>query len=66
MISVNADLISAKDLLVLAGSPDEQKEWVTYLSKKIVKKPPKPKTSSVRYVIFIIVLRCDVTQVWSW
>ncbi|XP_048581823.1 rho-associated protein kinase 2 isoform X3 [Nematostella vectensis] len=47
--NVNADLISAKDLLVLAPSPEDQKQWVLYLSKKIVKKEPKSKTPSMRF-----------------
>ena len=44
------DLISAKELLVLAQTADEQKQWVLYLSKKIVRKEPKLKSASVRYV----------------
>ena len=48
---VNMDLISAKELLVLAQTADEQKQWVLYLSKKIVRKEPKIKSASVRYVI---------------
>ena len=44
------DLISAKELLVLAQTADEQKQWVLYLSKKIVRKEPKIKSASVRYV----------------
>ena len=47
---VNMDLISAKELLVLAQTADEQKQWVLYLSKKIVRKEPKIKSASVRYV----------------
>ena len=47
---VNMDLISAKELLVLAQTADEQKQWVLYLSKKIVRKEPKLKSASVRYV----------------
>ena len=43
------DLVSAKDLLVLAQTADEQKQWVLYLSKKIVRKEPKIKSASVRW-----------------
>jgi len=45
---VNMDLISAKELLVLAQTADEQKQWVLYLSKKIIRKEPKIKSASVR------------------
>ena len=48
-VLVNADLISAKELLVLATSTEDQKQWVIYLSKKIVRKEPKAKSASVRY-----------------
>ncbi|XP_073258725.1 rho-associated protein kinase 1-like isoform X2 [Porites lutea] len=48
MCNVNMDLISAKELLVLAQTADEQKQWVLYLSKKIVRKEPKLKSASVR------------------
>lgn len=48
MCNVNMDLISAKELLVLAQTADEQKQWVLYLSKKIVRKEPKIKSASVR------------------
>ena len=48
-VSVNMDLISAKELLVLAQTADEQKQWVLYLSKKIVRKEPKIKSASVRW-----------------
>ena len=45
---MNAELISAKELLVLAPSPDDQKLWVSYLGKKVVRKEPKAKSASVR------------------
>lgn len=48
MCNVNMDLISAKELLVLAQTADEQKQWVMYLSKKIIRKEPKIKSASVR------------------
>jgi len=35
---VTVDMATAKDLLVLAGSQEDQKNWVLNLSKKIVKK----------------------------
>lgn len=35
---VTFDLATAKDLLVLANSVEEQKEWVQNLSQKIVRK----------------------------
>jgi len=43
---VNVDLTTAKELLVLASSPEEQKEWVSGLSSKIVRKTPQQKKSS--------------------
>ncbi|PFX19790.1 Rho-associated protein kinase 2 [Stylophora pistillata] len=46
--NLNMALISAKELLVLAQTADEQKQWVLYLSKKIVRKEPKIKSASVR------------------
>ena len=36
-ISVNMEAQSAKELLILAGNPDEQKRWVHRLSRKITK-----------------------------
>ena len=48
------DLIPVKELLVLAQTADEQKQWVLYLSKIIVRKEPKLKSASVRYVSFPI------------
>lgn len=48
MCNFNMDLISAKELLVLAQTADEQKQWVMYLSKKIIRKEPKIKSASVR------------------
>lgn len=48
MCNLNMDLVSAKELLVLAQTADEQKQWVLYLSKKIVRKEPKIKSPSVR------------------
>lgn len=35
---VTVDYATAKDLLVMAGSVDEQKQWVQNLSKKVVRK----------------------------
>ena len=35
---VNFDVQTAKELLVLAGSSEEQKMWVNRLSKKVAKK----------------------------
>jgi len=43
------EMISAKELLVLAQTADEQKQWVLYLSKKIIRKEPKIKSASVRW-----------------
>ncbi|XP_078069256.1 rho-associated protein kinase 2 isoform X4 [Mustelus asterias] len=37
---VNYDVSSAKDLLLLANSTEEQQKWVSRLVKKIPKKPP--------------------------
>lgn len=48
MCNVNMEMISAKELLVLAQTADEQKQWVVYLSKKIIRKEPKIKSPSVR------------------
>lgn len=48
MCNVNMEMISAKELLVLAQTADEQKQWVLYLSKKIIRKEPKIKSASVR------------------
>lgn len=48
MCNVNMEMISAKELLVLAQTADEQKQWVLYLSKKIIRKEPKIKSPSVR------------------
>lgn len=48
LFAVNMDMISAKELLVLAQTADEQKQWVLYLSKKIIRKEPKIKSPSVR------------------
>ena len=49
---VNVDLTTAKELLVLASSPEEQKEWVSGLSSKIVRKTPQQKKSSPKYAQF--------------
>lgn len=45
---VHYDPNSAKELLMLAASNDEQKQWVTRLSKKIQKCGYKPNTDSAR------------------
>ncbi|XP_044537228.1 rho-associated protein kinase 1-like [Gracilinanus agilis] len=37
---VSYDVTSARDMLLLACSQDEQKKWVTHLIKKISKNPP--------------------------
>ncbi|XP_054652799.1 rho-associated protein kinase 2 isoform X1 [Dunckerocampus dactyliophorus] len=39
---VNYDVSTAKNLLLLATSQEEQKKWVSRLVKKIPKKPPPP------------------------
>ncbi|XP_075454482.1 rho-associated protein kinase 2 isoform X3 [Ascaphus truei] len=39
---VNYDISTAKNLLLLANSTDEQQKWVSRLVKKIPKKPPAP------------------------
>ncbi|XP_053700966.1 rho-associated protein kinase 2 [Synchiropus splendidus] len=41
---VNYDVSTAKNLLLLAGSQEEQQKWVGRLVKKIPKKPPAPDT----------------------
>ncbi|KAM8834370.1 LOW QUALITY PROTEIN: rho-associated protein kinase 2 [Synchiropus picturatus] len=41
---VNYDVSTAKNLLLLAGSQEEQQKWVGRLVKKIPKKPPPPDT----------------------
>uniref|UniRef100_A0A8C2MCA4 Rho-associated protein kinase 1 n=1 Tax=Cricetulus griseus TaxID=10029 RepID=A0A8C2MCA4_CRIGR len=51
---VSYDVTSARDMLLLACSQDEQKKWVTHLVKKIPKNPPSgfvrasPRTMSTR------------------
>uniref|UniRef100_A0A8C0R384 Rho-associated protein kinase 1 n=1 Tax=Canis lupus dingo TaxID=286419 RepID=A0A8C0R384_CANLU len=51
---VSYDVTSARDMLLLACSQDEQKKWVTHLVKKIPKNPPSgfvrasPRTLSTR------------------
>ncbi|XP_069476982.1 rho-associated protein kinase 1 [Ambystoma mexicanum] len=51
---VSYDVTSARDMLLLACSQDEQKKWVTHLVKKIPKAPPasfvraSPRTVSTR------------------
>uniref|UniRef100_A0A1A8GU87 Rho-associated protein kinase n=1 Tax=Nothobranchius korthausae TaxID=1143690 RepID=A0A1A8GU87_9TELE len=37
---VNYDVTSARDMLLLALTQDEQKKWITHLGKKIPKTPP--------------------------
>uniref|UniRef100_A0A7N9AUK7 Rho-associated protein kinase n=1 Tax=Mastacembelus armatus TaxID=205130 RepID=A0A7N9AUK7_9TELE len=39
---LNYDVSTAKNLLLLAGSQEEQQKWVSRLVKKIPKKPPPP------------------------
>ncbi|KAK1170259.1 rho-associated protein kinase 2-like isoform X1 [Acipenser oxyrinchus oxyrinchus] len=39
---VNYDISTAKNLLLLANSQEEQQKWVSRLVKKIPKKPPAP------------------------
>ncbi|XP_073530252.1 rho-associated protein kinase 2 isoform X1 [Phyllobates terribilis] len=39
---VNYDISTAKNLLLLANSTEEQQKWVSRLVKKIPKKPPAP------------------------
>lgn len=46
LLLVTVDLTTAKELLVLANSPEEQKEWVTGLSSKIIRKNPQQKKNS--------------------
>ncbi|XP_037394555.1 rho-associated protein kinase 2 isoform X2 [Pygocentrus nattereri] len=41
---VNYDVSTAKNLLLLAASQEEQQKWVSRLVKKIPKKPPAPET----------------------
>ncbi|KAM3866283.1 rho-associated protein kinase 1 [Diretmus argenteus] len=51
---VNYDVTSARDMLVLALTQDEQKKWIGHLGKKIPKTPPStfsrasPRTMSTR------------------
>uniref|UniRef100_A0A6Q2WPD0 Rho-associated protein kinase 1 n=1 Tax=Esox lucius TaxID=8010 RepID=A0A6Q2WPD0_ESOLU len=53
---VNYDVTSARDMLLLALSQDEQKKWIGHLGKKIPKTPPSsfmrasPRTLSTRSV----------------
>ncbi|XP_060781167.1 rho-associated protein kinase 2 isoform X3 [Neoarius graeffei] len=42
---VNYDVSTAKNLLLLASSQEEQQKWVSRLVKKIPKKPPGPEWS---------------------
>ena len=37
-VVVNLDIQSAKEMLILASSPEDQKMWIQSLSKKIAKK----------------------------
>src|SRR4029434_7881806 len=54
--AVNYDVTSARDMLVLALTQDEQKKWIGHLGKKIPKTPPStfsrasPRTMSTRSV----------------
>lgn len=43
--AVNYDVSTAKNLLLLASSQEEQQKWVSRLVKKIPKKPPGPEWS---------------------
>ncbi|XP_049597119.1 rho-associated protein kinase 2 isoform X1 [Syngnathus scovelli] len=43
---VNYDVSTAKNLLLLATSQEEQQKWVSRLVKKIPKKPPPPESLS--------------------
>ncbi|XP_037538251.1 rho-associated protein kinase 1 isoform X1 [Nematolebias whitei] len=52
---VNYDVTSARDMLLLALTQDEQKKWIGHLGKKIPKTPPpftraSPRSVSVRSV----------------
>ncbi|KAJ8012233.1 hypothetical protein DPEC_G00066560 [Dallia pectoralis] len=53
---VNYDVTSARDMLLLALSQDEQKKWIGHLGKKIPKTPPSsfmrasPRTGSTRSI----------------
>ncbi|KAG7278411.1 hypothetical protein CRUP_038574 [Coryphaenoides rupestris] len=53
---VNYDVTSARDMLLLAVTQDEQKKWIGHLGKKIPKTPPStfsrssPRTISTRSV----------------
>ncbi|KAK9979913.1 hypothetical protein ABG768_013320 [Culter alburnus] len=53
---VNYDVTTARDMLLLALSQDEQKKWIGHLGKKIPKTPPStfsrasPRTMSTRSV----------------
>lgn len=44
---VNFDINSAKDLLIRAQSPEDQKMWVTSLAKKLPAHPPAPVDNSI-------------------
>ncbi|XP_041103680.1 rho-associated protein kinase 1 [Polyodon spathula] len=54
---VNYDVTTARDMLLLALSQDEQKKWIGHLGKKIPKTPPStfvrasPRTLSTRSVV---------------
>ncbi|KAI4879836.1 hypothetical protein NFI96_016479, partial [Prochilodus magdalenae] len=54
---VNYDVTSARDMLLLALTQDEQKKWIGHLGKKIPKTPPSsfsrasPRTMSTRSVV---------------
>lgn len=45
LFPVNYDVSTAKNLLLLAASQEEQQKWVSRLVKKIPKKPPVPETT---------------------
>lgn len=42
LVTVYYDISTAKNLLLLANSTEEQQKWVSRLVKKIPKKPPAP------------------------
>lgn len=53
-LTVNYDVTSARDMLLLALTQDEQKKWIGHLGRKIPKTPPSsflrasPRTLSTR------------------
>uniref|UniRef100_A0A4W5QPI3 non-specific serine/threonine protein kinase n=1 Tax=Hucho hucho TaxID=62062 RepID=A0A4W5QPI3_9TELE len=59
---VNYDVTSARDMLLLALTQDEQKKWIGHLGKKIPKTPPSsflrasPRTMSTRPQVAVSIL----------